>query len=356
MGKLTALAGALLTPHGADRYLELLNPMLVRHEVRGVVTRVRRQTSDTVTIELRPSAAWRGFTAGQHVRLSVDIDGVRRTRCYSPCTSQHREGTFELTVKAHSDGLVSGHLFRTAKPGVVVGLSPAEGDFTLPRPRPEKLLLISGGSGITPVLSMLRTLADEAHHGEVAFVHYANGPADIPGLAELSALARRCGARFLRGHPRATGGDLRGHCTREHLALAAPWYREAAVYVCGPPPLMTAVGEIYAADGASEQVHTEQFTATAPALPAEGTTVDGRVRFARTGTETGNSGLPLLDQAEAAGLSLDHGCRMGICYSCTQRKTRGTVRNVKTGSTCSETDQDIQLCVSVPLGDVEIDC
>src|SRR4051794_40544993 len=151
---LASLAEALLTPHGMDRYLELVDPMLVRRDLRGVVTAVRRQTTDTVTLTLRPSRAWRGFTAGQYVRLTVDIDGVRRTRCYSPTGSQHHDG-LELTVKADPQGLVSRHLHTHARPGLVLGLSQPDGTFTLPHPRPERLVLISGGSGITPVLSML---------------------------------------------------------------------------------------------------------------------------------------------------------------------------------------------------------
>src|SRR3954470_21536571 len=90
---LASLAEALLTPHGMDRYLELIDPMLVRREIRGLVTAVRHQTDDTVTLTIRPSRAWRGFAAGQYVRVTVEIDGVRRPRCYSPSCSQHtREG------------------------------------------------------------------------------------------------------------------------------------------------------------------------------------------------------------------------------------------------------------------------
>src|SRR5699024_5281832 len=110
-GKLASMAEALLTPHGMDRYLELLNPMLVRKEIRGTVTEVRQQTPDTVTLRIKPSGRWQGFTAGQYVRVSVDIDGVRRTRCYSPAGSAHQPGSeLELTIKADPQGLVSQYL------------------------------------------------------------------------------------------------------------------------------------------------------------------------------------------------------------------------------------------------------
>src|SRR4051794_24690961 len=145
---------ALATPHGVDRYLELLHPMLTVRELRAVVTEVRRTTDDSVTLLLRPTRQWRGFQAGQFVQVAVLIDGVRHVRCYSPSGSQHRpDGRIEITAKAQ--GVVSNYLFEHARPGLVLGLTPADGLFTLPEHRPDKVLLVSGGSGITPVLSML---------------------------------------------------------------------------------------------------------------------------------------------------------------------------------------------------------
>ncbi|NKQ57004.1 ferredoxin reductase [Amycolatopsis sp. K13G38] len=347
MSKLASIAEALLTPHGMDRYLELVDPMLVRREIRGVVTDVRRQTADTVTLTLRPSRAWRGFTAGQYVRVSVDIDGVRRTRCYSPAGSHHRDG-LELTIKADPDGLVSRHLWRNAEPGMVLGLSQPEGRFTLPTPRPDRLVLISGGSGITPVLSMLRTLADENYQGEVAFVHYANTAEDALYREELIY------RDTVLAYTHADGGDLRGFFSRAHLEAVAPWYRTAQTYVCGPKPLMDSVRSVYEADGLGEQLHTEEFTP--PELTFDTANATGRVRFAHSGKEIDNSGRPLLEQAEDAGLTPEHGCRMGICFSCTKVKNAGTVRNAMSGELSSEENEEIQLCISVPVGDVEINC
>jgi ferredoxin-NADP reductase len=347
MGKLASLAEALLTPHGVDRYLELIDPMLVRRDLRAVVTAVCRQTADTVTLTLRPSRAWRGFTAGQYVRLTVDIDGVRRTRCYSPAGSQHHDG-LELTIKADPQGLVSRHLHEHARPGLVLGLSQPDGTFTLPAARPDRLVLISGGSGITPVLSMLRTLTDERHDGEVVFLHYANTADDVLYRDELAALERP-NVRVALGYT-----DLGEYFSLEHLKTAAPWYDTAQTYLCGPKPLMDAVRRGYAAEGLSERLHTEEFTP--PELTFDTASATGQVRFARSGREVENSGRPLLDQAEAAGLRPEHGCRMGICFSCTQVKSRGTVRNAKSGELLGEENEEIQLCISVPVGDVEINC
>jgi ferredoxin-NADP reductase len=349
---LASLAEALLTPHGVDRYLELVDPMLVRREIRGRVTAVRRQTPDTVTFSVRPSRAWQDFTAGQYVRLTVEIDGVLRTRCYSPCGPQG--GDLEFTVKADPHGLVSRHLQETTRVGTVFGLSQPDGEFTLPTPRPEKILLVSGGSGVTPVLAMVRTLVAEGHRGEIVFLHYSNTASDVLYREELDALAAaHPGLRVVHAHTHSRhGGDLHGFFTKEHLAAAAPWYRDAETYLCGPKPLMDSVREQFAAEGLSERLHTEEFTA--PPLTFDAAAAEGRVRFARSGRESDNSGKPLLEQAEDAGLTPEHGCRMGICFSCTQVKTAGRVRNARTGEISGEENEEIQLCISVPVGDVEI--
>src|SRR6476469_8842065 len=105
--RLLRLAEAIATPHRLDRYLELVNPMLSARDLRAEITHVRRVTPDTVTIELRPTRQWRGFTAGQFVTVGVVVDGVRHTRCYSPACSQYRaDGRVELTVKAQQGGVV----------------------------------------------------------------------------------------------------------------------------------------------------------------------------------------------------------------------------------------------------------
>jgi ferredoxin-NADP reductase len=345
---------ALATPHGVDRYLELIHPMLTVRELRAAVTDVRRGTADSVTLTLRPTRQWRGFRAGQFVQLSVDVDGVRRTRCFSPCCSEHRrDGRIELTVKAHEDGLVSRYLFEHARRGLVVGLSQADGTFTLPTPRPHDVLLLSGGSGITPVLAMLRTLVDEGHRGNIVFLHYARTRDDVPHTAELRALAaRHDNVKLVLAYTRQDlGGDLHGRFHETHLADVAPWYAAAETFLCGPPALMAAVREHYAAKGIEQSLHTEEFTlSTSRPMDADAA---GAVRFGDVVVE--NSGATLLEQAEAAGLNPEFGCRMGICFSCTKVKTAGCTRNVRTGDLHTEPDTEIQLCISAPVGDVAID-
>jgi ferredoxin-NADP reductase len=348
------LLDALAAPHGVDRYLELVRPSWSLREARAEVIEVRRQTADSVTLTLRPNENWRGFSTGQFVRLRIEIDGVRQTRCYSPACSEHVPGRIEITVKAHPGGLVSGFLNRGAQPGMVVGLSAADGDFILPADRPERLLLISGGSGITPVMSMLRTLCDEGHAGAVTLVHYAPRRNDVIYRSELGKIAaHHPNVRVAHAYTREAGGALTGHLSREHLRAVVPDHGAAEAYVCGPPGLIGSARRIWAEDGIEHLLHVESFLPPSLALPSD--RAEGTVSFNRARERLANSGRSLLEQAEQAGLSPQFGCRMGICHTCTCRKTAGSVRNVLNGETSSAEDEDIQICVSVPLGDVVLD-
>jgi ferredoxin-NADP reductase len=215
------------------------------------------------------------------------------------------------------------------------------------------LLLISGGSGITPVLSMLRTLADEDHRGEVVFLHYARTASDVPQLGDLQALAAAHeNVHLVLAYTRQRdGGDLHGHFDETQLAEVAPWYAEAQTYLCGPPELMAAIRTHYAAKGIEDQLHTEEFTPPLLA-PADGD-ASGEIRFGDT--VVSNTGATLLEQAEAAGLNPEYGCRMGICFTCTKVKKSGCTRNVLTGDLHTDPDAEVQLCISAPVGDVAID-
>jgi ferredoxin-NADP reductase len=353
----SSLLDVLTGPHGVDRYVELVSPAFSLREVRAEITGVRHPTADSVTLTLRPNDNWQGFAPGQFVRLTVEIDGVHHTRCYSPACSAHRaDGQIELTVKAHPDGFVSQFLKSSAHVGMVVRLSQADGDFTLPEVRPHRVLLISGGSGITPVMSMLRTLCDEGHTGPVTFLHYAFTERDIAYADELAELAAaHSNVNLVRAYTdQQEGGELHGFFGREHLLAAEPRYAEADTYLCGPPGLMESVKALWAQDGVEQRLHVEHFVP--PALPVvDGGEATGTVRFAGSDVAVANDGSVLLEQAEAAGLTPESGCRMGITHTCTCRMAEGTVRNVRTGELLTGADEDIQICISVPVGDVTLE-
>ena len=215
------------------------------------------------------------------------------------------------------------------------------------------MLLISGGSGITPVMAMLRTLCDEGFAGEIGFLNYARSRQLAlyrDSLDELAARHER--VRVFRGFTRGRGRDLTGRFSREHVRAVICDHASASTYVCGPPALIDSVRAMWAEDGLQEPA-VEMFTPPARAFDTAG--AQGVVRFVRSGREAANSGLPLLEQAEDAGLAPEHGCRMGICNTCSARKSSGTVRNIFTGAISSAGEEQIRICSSVPVGDVALD-
>ena len=225
----------------------------------------------------------------------------------------------------------------------------------MPEQRPDRILLISGGSGITPVMSMLRTLCDEGHDGRISFLHYANAAKDMLYAAELADIVKRYpNVELLRAFVEPDqGGELQGLFSREQLIERIPDYADAQTFLCGPPGMMKVVQQVYAEEGLSERLHLEHFT-SAP-LVVDSTNAEGEVRFARSERLAVNTGGTLLDQAEAAGLKPEAGCRMGICHTCTCRKTAGKVRDTRTGEISAAFEADIQICISVPVGTVTLD-
>ncbi|HET8931176.1 MAG TPA: FAD-binding oxidoreductase [Acidimicrobiales bacterium] len=361
------LIEALAWPHGVDRYLELIKPHWSLSELRGTITAVSYPTAETVALTVRPSANWAGHLAGQHVNVGVTIDGTIHTRCYSvtdaePAPDGATPAEFGLCIKSHPEGLVSKYLAAHATVGMSVLLGPAEGTFTLPDTRPERTVLISGGSGITPVLSMLRTLCARGHDRPVSFVHYSFGPHDALYADEVAGLAAKYpNVTSVRAYTDHHAGDLTGLFRLGHLDAVDPEWRQSEIFLCGPPGLMGAVTEVVDAAGRAEHLHTERFELARIPNDADRASATGTVTFVGDGAGPAgtvtldNSGEPLLVQAEKAGLTPVYGCRMGICHTCTRPKKTGCVRNAVTGQLSDLGAEDIQICISAPVGDVVVD-
>src|SRR3954468_20036887 len=160
----------LSTPLLPDDYLELINPLWSTRELRGRIERIDHETPNAATVLIRPGYEWPGHRPGQYLRIGVVIDGVHHWRAYSLTSEPGRpDGCISITPKLVDTGKVSPYLVHGARPGDVVRLGGVEGTFVLPDPPPPKLLFISAGSGITPIMSMLRgldrddALADAVH-------------------------------------------------------------------------------------------------------------------------------------------------------------------------------------------------
>ena len=347
---------SLTSPHTVDHYLEQIHPLLTVDEVRARVVEVVHETGDASTVILRPNGAWRGFVPGQHVQFGVEVDGRRRVRVFSVSSSrENRDGTFSVSVKAHPDGYVSQFLHHELTPRTIVHLSQAEGEFVLPHLVPDRLLLLSGGSGITPVMSMIRTLRDRKHQGEITFLHYARSRADEMFSDELDRLADDLpGARVVRIYTRDPEPEaaLGGRFHVDHLKHLGVDASDTLTYVCGPAGLIASVRDTYSDLGAADQLRAEYFKV--PKVDLDAADATGTLTFDASGRTADNSGATILEQAEAAGLEPAYGCRMGVCNTCAVKKLHGAARHVVSGEVQADTDQTLKICVHVPVGDVSV--
>lgn len=343
---------ALTSPLSVDDYLSQFNPLWSVSEVRGRITRTMRETADAVTLHIRPNSHWQGHQAGQHLILGVEIGGVRYTRCFSISSAPATQGEITVSVKRNGDGLVSNYLVDKAQAGDVLHLSQARGDFLLPQDA-APLLMISGGSGITPLMAMLRQRVAMGVTGSVVFVHYSNSYADTLFYGELRALAERCDwldLRLVIGQGTPIGEDRRGLFSIAQLDELVPDASARTALLCGPPPLMERVNEAFAARGWARPAQ-EQFQVKLASVAGE-----GQVRFVKSGLQASGAAAPnLLELAEAQGLNPPSGCRMGICHGCKCRVQEGEVRDLRNGEVRTVRDEDIQLCVHAAAGSVQLD-
>ncbi len=267
------LAELVATPLVPADYLDMVSPLRASAALRARIVDVRRETADAATVVLQPSGAWRGHEAGQYIRIGVDVDGVRLWRAYSLTSpAGATDGRISITVKAIPDGVVSNHLVRAARRGTIVQLDQAQGDFTLGETAPAKALFVTAGSGITPVMGMLRSHA--ARLEDVVLVHSAPTPADVIFGAELRGLASTGRLRLVEQHT-DTGGML----DVDQIAALVPDLAERETWACGPAGMLDAIEEHFVAAGIPEQLHTERFRA-AVTVAGEG----GTVTFSEAGT------------------------------------------------------------------------
>jgi len=354
--RVTRLAERATTPLLPQDYLDLFAPLRSGADLRGRIVEVRPETADAATIVIRPGADWAGHVPGQYVRIGIDVDGVRLWRAYSLTHGPRDDGHISITVKAVPDGKVSNHLVRQARPGTLVHLEQAAGEFVLPTDG-AKLLFVTAGSGITPVIGMLRNLFPVADSGpvrlprsadyDITVVHVAPSEPDSIFIANLRELDEagmiRLAARY---------DDVHGVLDVADLADLVPDLHERTTFACGPAGLLDALETHHQEHGIP--LLTEQFR-VATLATGEG----GTVRFARSGTEVeADGGTPILDAAEDAGVLMPSGCRMGICYGCVLPMREGAVRDLRTGEITTAAPGDgvrIQTCISAAAGTCDLD-
>ena len=330
-----------------DRLASAINPVWSFTEVRARVVRVVGEAPGVKSLWLKGNGRFRGFQPGQHVLLQLELNGARHARCFSLSHAPRADGLLRLTIKRKDDGPVS-NAAHQLQVGQVVRLSQAQGSFA-PRSADGKLLMISAGSGITPMMSLLHGLAAAGSNRDVVLLHSRRTEADMIFGDELDRLLLQWPQLRLHLHRTQTDGRL----SEQGLTRGVPDWAERETLLCGPDGFMRTIEGAYAAAGRSEQLQSESFGRRAAAI--DPSAAQHAVSYGGSDQSfMANAGQTLLDAAEAAGLQPRFGCRRGICRTCQCRKQSGTVLNLLTGQTSGPGEELIQLCISTPQSAIEL--
>lgn len=372
----------LFTPLLPDDYIELIDPLWSTRELRGRVERIEPQADGAVTVHVRPGFEWTGHRPGQYVRFGVVVDGRHHWRAYSLTSEPDaQDGLVSITPKLVEGGVVSTFLARTIRVGAVVRLGEVEGTFTLPVPRAEQstdssedsshgssddpsdgpadnpshdidapLLFVTAGSGITPVMSMLRHLHAEGRMRDVVHIHSARSREHVIFGEALDDLDRR--ESGLRVH--IWESSKSGHITADDIASACPDWKERQTYASGPGELLDQIKEYWDGADAQDLLHVERFQPKVGGSDSGGD--GGTIRFPRRDIEAESpAGTPILEAGEEAGIDMPFGCRMGVCHTCVLRVREGSVRDLRTGDVQKLSNEMVRTCINAAEGPVVLD-
>lgn len=309
------------------------------------------------------------FEAGQYFLFDFPTGADGEARCYSISSSPHRTNAFTVTVKRVPGGKISNWLHDHMAPGMTVKGQGPLGHFIRPKGERAKLLLLSGGSGITPVMSITRDLADRYEASDIVFLHAARTPADLIFRHDLSGLATRMKGLRLQFLPETVAGEpswpgLTGRISSEFLKLAVPDIAERIVMCCGPAPFMVAARSITAALGVPAENYIEE-SFDAAVIDEPGLDVEAQpaarifhVEFSKQKKRLEvPSGQTVLAAAKKGSVRLPSSCSNGVCGTCKSKLISGSVEmNHNGGIRQREIDAGLFLpCCSKPLSDLVVD-
>ncbi|OIN13861.1 hybrid-cluster NAD(P)-dependent oxidoreductase [Oceanisphaera psychrotolerans] len=323
-----------------------------RRPLRCVAREPLARDMDTYWLEAADGKPLSDYQPGQHLPVALDIDGQRQLRYYTLSSSPTRPGRYAISVKRQPDGRVSNWLAETLQPGCELLAHEPAGDFTLEAAA--RYLLLSAGSGVTPMLSMVRALADRKQLQDLVFVHVCRSEADIPARGELEQLAAEhpgLQLEFVLTRPeRGEGGRL----TLAQLATV-PALQQRRVYLCGPAGFMQQARSWLLALGVPVGMLQQEYFAGPQSETVSRETRSLNIRIGER-EFVGNNRQDLLTQAEGQGMNLPWSCRAGICGSCKQTLASGEVDQPEAPalSAAERAAGVILTCCCVPLSDVTL--
>lgn len=349
------LLQAVITPDQFDFWSRELGSTAAWNRCIARVVDKKIEANNTVSLTLKPNKNFAGFTPGQHVNVSALIKGVRITRSYSITNTPNAKGLVEITIRQEPQGVMSSWLNNDATVGSTVELGTVFGDMTLATTPTKPVLLLAAGSGITPMMSLLRQAVLEHPALPVTLLYWDKTQADFCFVEELEQLAV--------SHPQLTvhristresvpKGSLAGRIELAQLKQCVKNLSDQTTFVCGGNDFVNATQKML--KNKVSTLQSESFSAATNVTPK------GKAQsFEITLTEsdrviTVSNQDNLLKQLEAEGIAVESGCRMGICNTCTCQKLTGNSQDISNNEINSESRTPIRLCVSRATSDMQL--
>ena len=343
------LLNALLPPPVFDFWAGKLNPLWSWERPLARVIARHQEARDTVTLTLQANRHCQRFAPGQHVNVSVEIDGKRYTRSYSPSHVAGQPGQLAITVKHVASGKVSAWLCTEADVGSIVELGQAFGDM-MPATLTAPALFLAAGSGITPFISLIRAQAALGMPQAITLLYWAGTQHELCFMQELQALAATHPGFRLHALLTRSGSTADGRISLGQLQTHMPELNATTVFACGPQGFVSTAEQL--AGELGRPFRGEAFST--PAISVEpGQQVSIYLSRSRRTIKVA-AGQPLLNALEEQGLRPASGCRRGICNTCACGKASGTSRNLLSGDTDSEASPGLRICISSAQSDLTL--
>ena len=343
-----------------EPFVQWITPQWRADRIRSKVINVRHESTDMYSLVIKPGKTFKSFLPGQYIELTVVKDGAWVSRYFSVSSSPayfERTGLIELSIRIQNKGRITPWLATELTTGSIVNLTQAKGEFVLPIDGElefQDMLLIAGGSGITPLRSMLQQLAASATpvKRDVTLMFYARSAEHFLFEKELIALATDNSWLTIN----FIDSDKDGFFNHSHLEKSCANAKQRELFICGPSPMITSVRKSLKELGFNNnQIHYEFF---GPEPIENAQTGAANILFSKSNKQISvdqDNQKSLLDLAEQENTNPVSGCRMGVCHQCICQKKSGVVYNQKTKQYSDTGHQEIQLCISVPVGDVVLD-
>jgi ferredoxin-NADP reductase len=334
-------------------FVRLLNSSWSRNNYIARVENVREEDSNTYTLVLKPSRNWKLYEAGQFVQLHIEIDGSLYTRTFSISSSPlyfKQKGLIEITIQKQSKGKVTPLLQELLVKDQYISISEAKGEFVCNQDS-SPLLFIAAGSGITPIKSLIGELVTSSDR-DIDLIYYASND-DHLFKQEFQMLE----SKFENLKINFINTSVESRINSNQLKLLCDDFDSREIFLCGPTAMIESTQSLLLDENINpEKIHFEYFgTAPIKELNIEN---KGKVTFQQSSIKIDTAKLKtstLLEVAENSGLKPNSGCRMGVCHQCVCKKKQGVTYNTLTKTFSDTGAQEIQLCISVPVGDVVLD-